>query len=205
MPKPRRISFQKADQKAGFEAVRQRVMTMKRTTIFTTLTVAAIAVGTAAVAHGDGNRGDRGGKGPMMDRPEFSELDTNSDGTLSPEELTAPRAARFATADANGDGTLSAEEMAAHAETMRQERAIRGAERMIERMDTNEDGQLSVEEMTARADGKNMFDRLDKDEDGAISEEEFAKVGKGGKRMRGHEGGHRGDHGGKKRQGHGDD
>lgn len=175
---------------------------MKRTTIFTTLTAVAIAVGTAAVAHGDGHRG---GNGPMMDRPDFSELDTNSDGVLSPEELAAPHAARFAQADGNGDGMLSAEEMAAHAETMRQQRAIRGAERMIERMDANDDGQLSVEEMTVRAGAKSMFDRLDKDGDGAISEEEFADAGKGGKRMRGHDGGHRGDHGGKKRHGHGDD
>ena len=170
---------------------------MKRTTILTSLTVAAIAIGSVAVAHGNGDRGDRGARGPMMDRPEFSELDTNADGQLSPEELTAPRDARFAEADANGDGLLSAEEMAAQVEAQRQDRAARGVERMIERMDANDDGQLSLEEMTARRDGKGMFERLDADEDGVISEEEFAKFEMRGDKMRGGKKGHGRGHGNK--------
>ncbi len=43
----------------------------------------------------------------------FDEIDTDSSGTLTPEELAAHAERRFAAADTNGDGLLDQEELAA--------------------------------------------------------------------------------------------
>lgn len=99
----------------------------------------------------------------------FAELDANNDGTISAEEFQAG-GDRFARSDANGDGLLTAEEMAA----IGGERAMRRAERMIERLDENGDGSLSREEVESRRDPSRLFARLDTNDDGQISEEEFA-------------------------------
>lgn len=51
--------------------------------------------------------------------PSFTEVDTNADGWITPDEFVAamPDATQsdFAAIDANGDGAISAEEMSAHA------------------------------------------------------------------------------------------
>jgi len=167
---------------------------MKKT-IFAAAVLAGL-MGSAAIAQG----------GPMGPGPmggvSFEELDANSDGALTLEELQARPAARFAEADTNGDGALSVEEV--QAAMMRQR-----AEGMIARMDSNGDGLLQMDEMQP-GDGQGlsrMFDRVDADSSGDISAEEFAAMqdkmaerGQGGRGGNGEGRGHGGRDGGR---GHG--
>ncbi|MEY1556408.1 EF-hand domain-containing protein [Yoonia sp. R2331] len=131
------------------------------------------------------------------DRPDFATLDADGDGMLTLEEMQAAGAARFAAADADGDGALSAEELTAQMS----ERAARGADRMIERLDENGDGLLQQAEMqdSRMADrAERLFARADADEDGSISAEEFEAVKERmGKRGGGKRGGKGRGHGGR--------
>lgn len=159
--------------------------------------------GVAASAKTDGKEHN---KGHM-----FETIDANGDGAVTPEEMGAHRAARFASADANGDGFLTAGEMlkmrggkraekmlkkfdkdgngqldASELEAAAEHRGGKKAAKMIERMDTDGDGKLALSEMTAKHDPSKMFERLDADKNGSLSAEEFAKARKmhkhGGKR-----------------------
>lgn len=157
---------------------------MKRTTLIAGLT--AFSIGAAALSTGafaDGNDGKGRHHGPRFD---FDQVDTNSDGKITAEEMQAYQAARFADVDTDGDGKISSEELSAHVEEGRMERAEKRIESMIERMDTDGDGVLSTVEMAPK-DADKMFERLDTDGDGAVSKEELEarKGGKGGK-DRGH-------------------
>lgn len=147
---------------------------MKRATLISTAAVLAIlagSVGAQAAGRDDVRRGDHG------PRFSFEELDANSDGKVTPEEMTAHKAARFAAADTDGDGKLSVEEMAARAESDRAERMKKGLARMIEKRDTDGDGLLSIEEIGPKDGEKSRFmEKLDSDGDGAVSAEEFAKM-----------------------------
>jgi hypothetical protein len=130
------------------------------------LTVAALSV---AVALSPVSASAKGG-----DRPSFEQLDTNSDGALTPAELAAHGAARFAAADTNSDGFLDAEELEAAAKARDSKRAGKRIERMMEHRDANGDGKLSVEEMAPSEDRiAKRFERADKNDDGQLSEEEF--------------------------------
>lgn len=102
----------------------------------------------------------------------FEELDANSDGQLTAEELAAAKQKRFESIDSNGDGNLSADELQAHAA----EKAIKRTEKMIERRDANGDGALSLEEMSRDDRAAKRFDRIDRDGDGVISKAEFDQV-----------------------------
>lgn len=154
-------------------------MTNLRVSLLTT----AIAAGLFASAVDAKPRG-----GMERERPSFTELDTNSDGVLSQEELQAPMQERFAAADTNGDGALSAEELAEAAQTRR-------AERMVQRLDQNDDGLIQAEEMMAGRGDRSPMERIDVDGNGEISEEEFADA------QERH--GDRGDRRGKRGHGHG--
>lgn len=103
----------------------------------------------------------------------FSEIDSDGNGQLTPEEFAAHRQAMFDKADADGNGVLSQEEMAAKM----QNRMERRMGRFFERADRNGDGGLSMEEVTSRRHSpEDRFARLDADESGTISEEEFAQA-----------------------------
>lgn len=152
---------------------------MKRILLLTTLIATGLA--TSAMAQTRGGMGMGPGADPVP--PSFSELDTNSDGTLSAEELAAGDAVRFARADTNGDGELSAEELIAAQEAREQARRTQRAERMIERLDADKNGTVSAEEMAAarpeRAQERRserleqLFARMDTDKSGSVSEQEF--------------------------------
>ncbi|WP_407492770.1 EF-hand domain-containing protein [Pseudooceanicola sp. MF1-13] len=168
---------------------------MKRALALSTAMIIGLTANALPVMAQDGP----GPRGPRMD---FATMDTNGDGQITQEELTASAAARFAEADTNGDGSLSVEEMVARmqarAEERQDDRLQRGAERMMNRMDQNDDGVLSADEMRPR-NADRMFARLDADDNGSISEEELSqareRMGKrhemGGKRHGGdHDHGH---------------
>lgn len=149
---------------------------MKRAALITGFTVLALGAMAVTVTAHDRGPGKMGG-GPRID---FQAADANSDGKLTPDELRAYGAARFASADTDGSGTLSAQEMEAQIQNQMQERAARragkGTAHMIERRDANGDGELSLDEIGPKGGESRIFDRLDSDGDGAISTEEFAKL-----------------------------
>ncbi len=84
---------------------------------------------------------------------DFDAIDTNMDGFMSLEELTAEREKRFDEMDANKDGMLGADEMKAHGGKMgKMHGDMSPAERskkMFEHMDADENGAISPEELTA--------------------------------------------------------
>ncbi|MGH1354402.1 MAG: EF-hand domain-containing protein [Thalassovita sp.] len=147
---------------------------MKRAILISTAAVLTLTIGAGtAMAFGkDRMGGHHGPRGPMFN---FEEVDANSDGKITQDEISAHFKARFDQADTDGDGALSADEMTARAKAENEERMAKRTDRMIERRDANDDGKLSFDEMQPKKQGK-MFDRLDADNDGAISTEEFAKL-----------------------------
>ncbi|MEE9388847.1 MAG: EF-hand domain-containing protein [Paracoccaceae bacterium] len=161
---------------------------MKRNSIMTslalgTITAAMLATG-AAYAKGQGERG-QGGKGG--ERPSFSELDTNGDGTVTVAEMQAKAAEKFNQVDSNGDGVISAEENAAAATAKAAERAGMMFTRLLEWRDSDGDGALSQVEM-GDGQAEKMFSKLDANDDGVISAEEFEQAKERGPR----DGGRRG-------------
>ncbi|WP_417249949.1 EF-hand domain-containing protein [Celeribacter sp.] len=172
---------------------------MKRKAMISAVALVAILGGSlsayaAGNGHDHGDRMQRGGAfGPKLD---FAAVDTDGDGKVTDAELEAFRAAKFAEIDTNSDGSIDADEMAAHHEKMREERQLKGVQKMIDRRDTNDDGVLSAEEF-APAPKVSLFERIDTDGDGAISQEELEAAmekfqERGGKRGPGGKGGMKG-------------
>jgi len=143
-------------------------MSMKSALLLSLLIPVGLAVSLPANAMGPGDG--------AMQRPAFSELDLDGDGTLTLEEMQSARGARFAQADTDGDGNLSRDELLAGAA----ERMAIMIDRQMERFDDNEDGMLSANEMDdmrpRRADPERMFSRVDADGDGVVSEAEFDEI-----------------------------
>ncbi|MGB0922404.1 MAG: EF-hand domain-containing protein [Alphaproteobacteria bacterium] len=110
----------------------------------------------------------------------FDEIDADSDGKITQDEVKAHHAARRAAADKDGDGKLSKAEFLAKAQ--------KKAERKFARMDKNDDGFISSDEKRKRHHGKHdYFAKLDKDGDGALTKAEIEA----------HKGKHKGHHGDK--------
>ncbi len=120
--------------------------------------------------HGMGDDGmDHQGMGDrsMGPRIDFDVVDADKDGKITPAEIAASRAARFAAADTNKDGKLDRAELAAQAQQMMAERM---ATRALDMLDADRDGALSAEEMAdGPGFGARMFTRLDADKDGALT------------------------------------
>lgn len=154
---------------------------MKRQVILAGL-IAAVA-GTSLVAPAFAKGKDHGGerRGGNHQVFNFDELDANADGFVTQDEIDANRAAKFAESDTDGNGELSIEELTAmqearkaEREEKREERKTDRIEKMIERADTDKDGSLSADEVGPKGDrATKMFERLDTDGDGKISKEEF--------------------------------
>lgn len=157
----RPVSNNKAKQKSEEEN------RMKNAVLMTGLSVAILAGGlTQAMASSDDGKM---GKGP---RHSFEELDANSDGKITQEEMATHMQSRFEGADADGNGTLSKDELVARMTERQAERIAKYADHMIERHDSDGDGELTMAEMRARHKG-GMFKRMDADGDGAVTAEEF--------------------------------
>lgn len=161
---------------------------MSKSLIKISMLAGLIAIGGVAAAEAR----DHGGK------MRFEQIDANSDGAVTMEEVKAHQAARFTRADANGDGFLTPEEMRgsdkaqrmlkrfdtnrdgvldeAELEAAGSERTSKRAERMLERVDANGDGKISMAEAESMRDPAKMFERLDANNDGSLTEEEFAKA-----------------------------
>lgn len=126
----------------------------------------------------------RGGHG---ERASFETLDADGNGEVTQAEMEAYRAERFSAADTDQDGALSKEELSARMSERANDRAARWVERMMERMDANDDGKLSQDELASRGGRKagDRFERLDADGSGGVSKEEFETAMK---KHRGHGG-----------------
>ncbi len=168
--------------------------------------VAALMLGTAAIADKMGDMpmsdmmgGHDGMMGGMMGAGNFdlSAVDTDKDGKISKDEMTAYRTSSVAAVDTNADGKLSVDEIAAmHLKAM--EAASKAmAERMVAAMDSDGDGLLTAAELIARPIPAGIFDRIDTNADGFLDQAEI-DAAKARMMDRGHmdggRGGHRGHH-----------
>lgn len=135
-----------------------------KTKILLTAAIAAVVMSSGAVQ----------AQNELRERPDFSTLDLDGDGSLTLEEMQAQGEARFAAADTNGDGGLSIEEMTAAGS----ERQVERIARIMDRFDENEDGVLQQTELPGPGGDRagRMFERVDADGDGAISQAEFEAV-----------------------------
>ncbi|MEO1311373.1 MAG: hypothetical protein AAFV51_10460 [Pseudomonadota bacterium] len=95
------------------------------------------------------------------DAQQLSAMDTDKNGSVSRDEMTAYASSVFAKLDTNGDETVSFEEMKADAE----------ADRKQLREQTGRRRGPRAEQLKARMDDalKSSFDSLDKDDNGSLS------------------------------------
>ena len=130
---------------------------MKRSTKFALAAVAALGVAAVAVPvvaqqgqmqHDGMMMGQHGGMMGGGQSYAMATFDTNKDGTLSPEEMTAGIQAELKTYDTDANGTLSLEEFAvmhaAHTRPM--------TVRAFQMHDADGDAQVTEAEMSAMAD-----------------------------------------------------
>lgn len=133
---------------------------MKTTKFTAAIVMVAIAVtGTSVVAKST----DRG------ERMSFEQFDQDGDGQITRAEMEEFRSARFAEMDTNGDGFISTDELTAQSVKRAGDRAAK----MMERLDTDGDGLLSEEDLAQAPRAGRMFDRLDQNQDGVVTKAEF--------------------------------
>ena len=164
-------------QRKGACLTRARMRHMNSKVFIAGIVLVSVAVTAASVSAEE--RGHGHGHGPgKHQRMSFSELDADSSGEVTKDEIAAKMNGRFMEADANGDGVLDRDEMIASAQAM----AAKRADHMLERFDKDGDAAISLDEMPAMPDG--AFDKADADNSGGLSEEEFAQMRPHGKKRK---------------------
>ena len=125
---------------------------MKKLTIAALLTVGLAGFTYAAMA--DNHRGPGGAM--------LEEVDTNLDGNITKDELSAHRAERFFSADTNGDNLVSPDEFEAFTLAERERKQAERQAKRFERLDANGDGLITADEHDAAAAKRmdRMFDRI---------------------------------------------
>ena len=151
--------------------------------------VAAMALGTTAVAVQAGSRGHHG---KSFDRAEhlFERYDTNQDGKITKDEITAARKASITKYDADKNGQLSLDEFQGLFNEIMRHRMVR----MFQKLDRDGDAKVSEAEIARRVD--RMMAHLDRNDDGEIERGELKRKHKG--HDRDHDRDERGRHGDRK-------
>lgn len=110
--------------------------------------------------------------------------DTDGDGALTVEEITARKEAVRAHIDSDGDGEISRKERRLARKDRRESgpgacsaEAIR-----FQQIDANSDGQISSQEFAAQS--EKIFGRLDRNGDGVLQQEELRRLNRGGRQGR---------------------
>ncbi|OBQ71001.1 EF-hand domain-containing protein [Mesorhizobium erdmanii] len=104
-------------------------------------------------------------------------IDTNGDGAISKDEMTAARERLFKRLDRNGDGVIDEKEIESARQAI-EDRAEVAQARLANRwrrMDANGDGKVSEQEF---ASSMPLFDLVDRNGDGKLSADEIATVRK---------------------------
>lgn len=148
---------------------------MKKMTVklLTGVTLAGALVTGSVVAMAAGH-GDGQGHGKWGHGERFEMTDTDKDGALSQEELSARGDVMFAKMDTNGDGVVTSEEAVKAAEARQAERAAKRAEKRFSRLDADGDGKVTKAEFDAI--GEKRFAKMDENGDGKIEKGEGHKM-----------------------------
>lgn len=151
--------------------------------------VAAMAIGTTAVAVQAGSRGHHG---KSFDRAEhlFERYDTNQDGKITKDEIASARKASITKYDADKNGQLSLDEFQGLFNEIMRHRMVR----MFQKLDRDGDAKVSEAEIARRVD--RMMAHLDRNDDGEIERGELKRKHKG--HDRDHDRDERGHHGERK-------
>ncbi len=129
-------------------------------------------------------------------KAKLAEMDTNGDGAVSLDELTASATAkiqeRFTKMDTNGDGQVTEDEL-----TSRKGKGKKGKYggkhggkyggiMSFDSLDANDDGTVALDELTAYA--QEIFAKMDANGDGQVTKDEIKSAkGKGKKGKRHHD------------------
>ncbi len=127
--------------------------------------------------------------GEFQGKKMFDQADTNTDGAITSEEMSAALTARFKEADADSDSMVTKAEVIALVEKRSEGRASRFSGRISDqivlRTDINDDGKVALSEAENRA--KKVFALMDFNDDGKV---ERAEIGRSMPQGRGrHKGG----------------
>jgi Ca2+-binding EF-hand superfamily protein len=140
-------------------------------------TLLALTAGGAYAA--DSMRRDFGEQRQRVAKMVFDRIDTDHDGAISADEMTAAITKRFSDADANGDGLVTKAEAVAAIEAQTEfERARKHAGRIADglfyRVDLDDNGQVALAEIENRA--KKAFALVDWNDDGKVDVAEIARM-----------------------------
>ncbi len=141
----------------------------KRTKIITGVGLATVLVGSLAAGSaisrtkGFGGFGGHGMMRGMGIDHVFTEFDTNKDGTITKDEVTATQAAALQKHDANGDGNLSLDEFTTYATEKARFAIVRG----FQFLDRDGNSQVTTDELTALP--VMVFERVDQNNDNRVT------------------------------------
>ena len=104
-------------------------------------------------------------------------IDTNGDGAISKDEMTAARERLFRRLDRNGDGVIDEKEIDSARQAIEDRAEVAQARlgNRWRRLDTNGDGKVSQQEF---ASSMPLFDLIDRNGDGRLSADEIATIRK---------------------------
>ncbi|HEY2736238.1 MAG TPA: EF-hand domain-containing protein [Polyangiales bacterium] len=135
---------------------------MKKANLLILVTALAMGPSALAFAHGD----HHAGFGPGM----FDQIDTNSDGKITSDELHADVQRRFAENDLDKNGQVTEAEVEQHIAGKIEDHQEKMAEH-LKSADKNGDGKWTKDELPRMPDA--MFKKLDTNSDGALTQAEL--------------------------------